>query len=85
MPHSSNLKFWEQGLTSDIGKSFLIGSSSFCGMGVGVTDSAGHKRLGNSTEMQWEGLSRSVGSSGTKSALYKQMYAEGQRAPWGSF
>mmetsp|Transcript_19396 Transcript_19396/g.44440 ORF Transcript_19396/g.44440 Transcript_19396/m.44440 type:complete len:101 (-) Transcript_19396:119-421(-) len=69
MPHSSNLKFWEQGLTSDIGKSFLIG----------------HKKLGNSTELQWEGLSRHVGSAGTNSAVYKQMYAEGQRAQWGSF
>ncbi|KAJ1476534.1 hypothetical protein T484DRAFT_1824547 [Baffinella frigidus] len=25
MPHASNLSFWEKGMTSDIGSSFLIG------------------------------------------------------------
>jgi len=25
MPHSSNLSFWEKGMTSDIGSTFLIG------------------------------------------------------------
>jgi len=36
---------------------------------------AGHKRLGNSTELGWEGLSQNVGSaSRPNGALYQQMY-----------
>jgi len=70
MPHSSNLSFWEKGMTSDIGHTWLIG----------------HKRLGNSTELGWEGMSQHLGSaSRPNSALYQQMYSEGQRAQWGSF
>merc|ERR1712205_118030 len=42
MPHSSNLSFWEKGMTSDIGHTWLIG----------------HKRLGNGTELGWEGMSQ---------------------------
>jgi len=70
MPHSSNLSFWEKGMTSDIGHTWLIG----------------HKRLGNSTELGWEGVSQNFGSaSKPNAALYQQMYSEGQRAAWGSF
>jgi len=47
---------------------------------------AGHKRLGNSTELGWEGVSQNLGSaSKPNAALYQQMYSEGQRAAWGSF
>ena len=47
---------------------------------------SGHKRLGNSTELGWEGMSQHLGSaSRPNSALYQQMYSEGQRAQWGSF
>lgn len=69
VPHSSSLSFWEKGMTSDIGTQFLIG----------------HKKLGNSTEAGWEGLSQSMGSARKpNAALYSQFRREGQMAPWGS-
>ena len=139
MPHSSNLSFWEKGMTSDIGHTWIIGMPCFhmsllpltlfqtlppsC-LSIGfqrgsgsrlplarfllarlrlssrsqfptplltLSDTVpwwyvGHKRLGNSTELGWEGLSQNVGSaSKPNGALYQQMYSEGQRAQWGSF
>jgi len=30
MPHSSNLSFWEKGMTSDIGHTWLIGLFMLC-------------------------------------------------------
>ena len=138
MPHSSNLSFWEKGMTSDIGHTWIIGIPCFhmsvfpllcfghCLHLVCLSVSSdsgsrpplarllaclrarvcvrkvnfprpsspsltpcwcvGHKRLGNSTELGWEGLSQNVGSaSKPNGALYQQMYSEGQRAQWGSF
>jgi len=34
MPHSSNLSFWEKGMTSDIGHTWLIGLFMLCITGV---------------------------------------------------
>ena len=113
MPHSSNLSFWEKGMTSDIGHTWLIGRFCVCVPTMPVSTPlpegcapafffagaipsahdaadpaalAGHKRLGNSTELGWEGMSQNLGSAAKpNAALYQQMYSEGQRAAWGSF
>lgn len=70
LPHSSSLSFWEKGMTSDIGSSFLIGN----------------KRLGNTQELAWEGSSQSVGSAHhPNAALFAQYKREGQMRSWGSF
>ncbi len=76
MPHNSSLSFWEKGMTSDMGTTFLIGEcagwirgnclrmqNAKCRSDSIPSFLPGHHQLGNSREMAWESTSQHLGSA----------------------
>lgn len=76
--HSSSLSFWQKGLSSDMGKSWMgnaqpppddwipMDSNAWCRLdnkGLMTAPANSGRRTGNATEAGWEGLSQSVGSA----------------------